>query len=119
MHKKDLNKVIYIVAPALSYSVLSMVGFSSWLIGDSYPNVSINGETGEIEETVRLFKSMEDFKNISYEEMEEINQEENIKILPNGQFLVFLKSKSIKNKEKSNTTIKNNVTADTETYKGE
>ena len=81
--------------------------------------IGCNGETGEIEETVRLFKSMEDFKEISYEEMEEINQEENIKILPNGQFLVFLKSKSIKNKEKSNTTVKNNVTADTETYKGE
>ena len=79
-------------------------------------NVGYNGET---KETVRLFKSMEDFKNISYEEMEEINQEANVKILPNGQFLVFLKSKSIKNKEKSNTTIKNNVTADTETYKGE
>ena len=46
MHKRDINKVIYIVAPALSYSVLSMVGFSSWLIGDSYPNVSINGEAG-------------------------------------------------------------------------
>ena len=81
--------------------------------------IGYNGKTGETEETVRLFKSMEDFKNISYEEMEEINQEENIKILPNGQFLVFLKSKSIKNKEKSNTTVKNDVTTDTKTYKGE
>ena len=74
-------------------------------------NVGYNGET---KETVRLFKSMEDFKNISYEEMEEINQEKNIKILPNGQFLVFLKSKSIKNKEKNNTTVKNDATANTE-----
>ena len=56
MLKKDLNKVIYIVAPALSYSVLSMVGFSSWLIGDSYPNVSINGEAGEIEDNRLKFK---------------------------------------------------------------
>lgn len=64
--------------------------------------------------TVRLFKSMEDFKNLSYEEMNEINQEENIKLLPNGQFLVFLKSKSIKNKEKNNTTVKNDATANTE-----
>ena len=79
-------------------------------------NVGYNGET---KETVRLFKSMEDFKNISYEEMEEINQEESIKILPNGQFLVFLKPKSSNNKEKSNTAVKNNGTTDTETYKGE
>ena len=72
------------------------------------------GYDGESKETVRLFKSMEDFKNISYEEMKEINQEENIKLLPNGQFLVFLKSKSIKNKEKNNTTVKNDATANTE-----
>ena len=63
-------------------------------------NVDYNGET---KETVRLFKSMEDFKNISYEEMEEINQEESIKILPNGQFLVFLNTKSPNHKEKSNS----------------
>ena len=79
-------------------------------------NVSYNGET---KETVRLFKSMEDFKNISYEEMEEINQEESIKILPNGQFLVFLNTKSPNHKEKSNTTVKNDVTTNTETYKRE
>ena len=63
-------------------------------------NFVYNGET---KETVRLFKSMGDFKNISYEEMEEINQEENIKILPNGQFLVFLNTKSPNHKEKSNS----------------
>ena len=51
--------------------------------------------------------------------MEEINQEENVKILPNGQFLVFLNPKSSNNKEKSNTAVKNNGTTDTETYKGE
>ena len=79
-------------------------------------NVGYNGET---KETVRLFKSMEDFKNISYEEMEEINQEESIKILPNGQFLVFLNTKSPNHKEKSNTTVKNDATTDTETHKGE
>ena len=65
--------------------------------------IGCNGETGEIEETVRLFKSMEDFKEISYEEMEEINQEANVKILPNGQFLVFLNTKSPNHKEKSNS----------------
>ena len=82
-------------------------------------NVGYNGKTGETEETVRLFKTMEDFKNISYEEMEEINQEESIKILPNGQFLVFLNTKSPNHKEKSNTTVKNDATTDTETHKGE
>lgn len=65
--------------------------------------IGCNGETGETEGTVRLFKSMEDFKEISYEEMEEINQEANVKILPNGQFLVFLNPKSSSNKEKSNS----------------
>lgn len=80
-------------------------------------NVGIGG--GVEMQTVRLFKSMDDFKNLSYEEMEELNQEESVKVLPNGQFLVFLKSKSSNNKEKSDTTVKNDATADTETYKGE
>ena len=71
-------------------------------------NVGYNGET---KETVRLFKSMEDFKNISYEEMEEINQEANVKILPNGQFLVFLKGW---NKKEDITTTETNATANTE-----
>ena len=41
---------------------------------------------------LRLFKSMDEFKNISSDEMEELNQQENVKILSNGQFLVYLKN---------------------------
>ena len=48
MPKKDLNKVIFIVGPTLTYGVLGMVGFSSWLIGDSYPNINVDGEAGDI-----------------------------------------------------------------------
>ena len=48
MPKKDLNKVIFIVGPTLTYGVLGMVGFSSWLIGDSYPNINVDGEAGGI-----------------------------------------------------------------------
>ena len=92
------------------------VPFQTFVNLCGYGNV---GYDGEPKETVRLFKSMEDFKNISYEEMKEINQEENIKLLPNGQFLVFLKTKNSDNKEKNNTTVKNDATANTETYKGE
>ena len=62
---------------------------------------------------VRLFKTMGEFISLSKNEMEEINQEENIRVLPNGQFLVFLKTKF--NKEKENTEIKTDATTDTKT----
>ena len=63
---------------------------------------------------VRLFKTMGEFINLSTTEMEEIDQNESIRLLQNGQFLVFLKTKISKNKEKSNSTVKNDATADTE-----
>lgn len=66
--------------------------------------VSLCGEVGKGGKknnvaTVRLFKNIEDFKNLTYEEMEEMNQEENVKVLSNGQFLVFLKSNNANKKE--------------------
>lgn len=60
---------------------------------------------------VRLFKTMGEFISLSKEEMMEIDQEEKVRVLPNGQFLVFLKSKS--NKEENNTEFKKNATTDT------
>ena len=73
--------------------------------------VNLCGNVGEPNKKdlpkVRLFKSLEEFKNLSENEMFEINQNENIRILSNGQFLVFLNDTN--NVEKS---IKN-ATADT------
>lgn len=66
---------------------------------------------------VRLFKTMNEFMSLSTDEMEEINQGENIKILPNGQFLVFLKRAG--NKEKATKSIKSNAPTDTKENKGE
>lgn len=65
---------------------------------------------------VRLFKSLDEFKKLSYEEMESLEQEENIRVLPNGQFFVFLKEW---NKEKNTKSVKSNATADTKEDKGE
>ena len=65
---------------------------------------------------VRLFKSMDEFKNLSTDEMETLEQEESVKVLPNGQFLVFLKGK---NKEKKPKTIESDAAANTEENKGE
>ena len=60
---------------------------------------------------VRLFKTMGEFISLSVEEMEEIDQTAPIKVLSNGQFLVFLKGG---NQEENNAEIKNNATANTE-----
>ena len=60
---------------------------------------------------VRLFKTMSEFISLSKEEMMEIDQEQPIRLLSNGQFLVFLKGK--KNKEEDFKTDKNAPT-DTE-----
>jgi hypothetical protein len=74
--------------------------------------------TGKAEDLpkVRLFKTMGEFISLSTNEMEEIDQNESIRLLQNGQFLVFLKGG---NKEESNTTVKTNAATDTEKNKGE
>ena len=64
---------------------------------------------------VRLLKTMGEFINLSEEEMNEIDQNENIRVLSNGQFLVFLKGGD---KKENNTEIKGNATTDTEENKG-
>ena len=66
---------------------------------------------------VRLFKSIDEFKKLSQEELMEINQEESIRVLQNGQFLVFLERS--KDKEKEIKTVKSNATTDTKENKGE
>ena len=60
---------------------------------------------------VRLFKTMGEFINLSTTEMEEIDQNESIRLLQNGQFLVFLKGW---NKKEDITTTETNATANTE-----
>lgn len=60
---------------------------------------------------VRLFKTMGEFISLSKDEMMEIDQEEKVRVLPNGQFLVFLKSES--NKKENNTEFKKDATTDT------
>ena len=83
---------------------------------DTFVNLCGGVGTGKTDDLpkVRLFKSMGEFINLSTTEMEEIDQNESIRLLQNGQFLVFLKTKISKNKEKSNSTIKNDATANTE-----
>lgn len=71
----------------------------------------INASLSEDLPKVRLFKTMSEFMSLSDEEIDEINEEETIKVLPNGQFLVFLKKNKKKEKAKS---IKENATANTE-----
>lgn len=60
---------------------------------------------------VRLFKTMGEFINLSTTEMEEIDQNESIRLLQNGQFLVFLKGW---NKKENITATETNATANTE-----
>ena len=83
---------------------------------DTFVNLCGGVGTGKTDDLpkVRLFKSMGEFVNLSTTEMEEIDQNESIRLLQNGQFLVFLKTKISNNKEKSNTTVKNDATANTE-----
>lgn len=66
---------------------------------------------------VRLFKTMGEFISLSADEIDNIDQSESIKVLPNGQFLVFLKGNG--NKEKTSKSTKSNATANTEEDKGE
>ena len=74
--------------------------------------------TGKTEDLpkVRLFKTMGEFINLSTTEMEEIDQNESIRLLQNGQFLVFLKGW---NKKENITTTETNATTDTKENKGE
>lgn len=60
--------------------------------------------------TVRLFKSVEEFKNLTEDERRMFDVSENVRILPNGQFLVFLRDE---NNEKIATTTETDATADT------
>ena len=60
---------------------------------------------------VRLFKTIGEFINLSATEMEEIDQNESIRLLQNGQFLVFLKGWT---KKEDITTTETNATANTE-----
>lgn len=77
-------------------------------------NVGTSGS--EVLPKVRLFKTMDEFKNLSKQELETLEQEESVKVLSNGQFLVFLKRE---NKEKEIKSVKSNATADTKEDKGE
>lgn len=60
--------------------------------------------------TVRLFKSVDEFKNLTEDERRMFDVSENVRILPNGQFLVFLRDE---NNEKIATTTETDATADT------
>lgn len=60
--------------------------------------------------TVRLFKSVDEFKNLTEDERQMFDVSENVRILPNGQFLVFLRDE---NNEKIATTTETDATADT------
>ena len=80
---------------------------------ETFVNLCGGVGTGKTEDLpkVRLFKTMGEFINISTTEMEEIDQNESIRLLQNGQFLVFLKGW---NKKEDITTTETNATANTE-----
>lgn len=80
---------------------------------DTFVNLCGGVGTGKTEDLpkVRLFKTMGEFINLSTAEMEEIDQNESIRLLQNGQFLVFLKGW---NKKEDITTTETNATANTE-----
>lgn len=80
---------------------------------DTFVNLCGGVGTGKTEDLpkVRLFKTMGEFINLSTAEMEEIDQNESIRLLQNGQFLVFLKGW---NKKENITTTETNATANTE-----
>ena len=80
---------------------------------DTFVNLCGGVGTGKTEDLpkVRLFKTMGEFVNLSTTEMEEIDQNESIRLLQNGQFLVFLKGW---NKKEKNTATETNATANTE-----
>ena len=80
---------------------------------ETFVNLCGGVGTGKTEDLpkVRLFKTMGEFINLSTTEMEEIDQNESIRLLQNGQFLVFLKGW---NKKEDITTTETNATANTE-----
>ena len=80
---------------------------------ETFVNLCGGVGTGKTEDLpkVRLFKTMGEFINLSTTEMEEIDQNESIRLLQNGQFLVFLKGW---NKKENITTTETNATANTE-----
>ena len=80
---------------------------------DTFVNLCGGVGTGKTEDLpkVRLFKTMGEFITLSTTEMEEIDQNESIRLLQNGQFLVFLKGW---NKKEDITTTETNATANTE-----
>ena len=80
---------------------------------ETFVNLSGGVGTGKTEDLpkVRLFKTMGEFINLSTTEMEEIDQNESIRLLQNGQVLVFLKGW---NKKEDITTTETNATANTE-----
>lgn len=80
---------------------------------ETFVNLCGGVGTGKTEDLpkVRLFKTMGEFINVSTTEMEEIDQNESIRLLQNGQFLVFLKGW---NKKEDITTTETNATANTE-----
>ena len=80
---------------------------------ETFVNLCGGVGTGKTEDLpkVRLFKTMGEFINLSTTEMEEIDQNESIRLLQNGQFLVFLKGW---NKKEDITTNETNATANTE-----
>jgi len=53
---------------------------------------------------VRLFKAMSEFILLSKSDREEIDQTKDVKLLSNGQFLVFLKDKPKTAESKSDAT---------------
>ena len=85
---------------------------------ETFVNLCGGVGTGKTEDLpkVRLFKTMGEFINLSTTEMEEIDQNESIRLLQNGQFLVFLKGW---NKKENITTTETNATTDTKENKGE
>lgn len=60
-----------------------------------------NGETdnGEKCPKARLFKTQSDFLDLTVEEMSEFDETKEVRILNNGQFIVFFKEKEAKTKE--------------------
>ena len=80
---------------------------------ETFVNLCGGVGTGKTEDLpkVRLFKTMGEFINLSTTEMEEIDQNESIRLLQKGQFLVFLKGW---NKKEDITTTETNATANTE-----
>ena len=80
---------------------------------ETFVNLCGGVGTGKTEDLpkVRLFKTMGEFINLSTTEMEEIDQNESIRLLQNGQFLVFLKGW---NKKEDITSTETNATANTE-----